>query len=188
MAARASRLTFHEVTADRWADFERLFEAKGSPKYCWCMAWRATPQEAKRSDSQHRKAAMASRIRENTPVGILGYRGVEPIAWCSVAPRATYRRLVSNGGPDEGIWSIVCFFVLKQHRGAGLTKRMLGEAIKHARARGARIVEAYPVDEESPSYRFMGFVPMFQAAGFEVIGREGSRRHVMQRRVRASRK
>jgi hypothetical protein len=23
------RLTFHEVSADRWADFERLFEARG---------------------------------------------------------------------------------------------------------------------------------------------------------------
>ena len=186
MAGSASRLTFHEVTADRWADFERLFEAKGSPKYCWCMAWRATPQEAKHTDSQHRKAAMAARVRQNTPVGILGYLAGEAVAWCSIAPRATYRRLVSNDSPDEGVWSIVCFFVLKQHRGAGLTRRMLAAAIQHARKHGARMLEAYPVDQDSPSYRFMGFVPMFQAAGFQVIGREGSRRHVMQRKLHAS--
>ena len=150
------------------------------------MAWRATPQEAKQTGSQHRKAAMEARIRENTPVGILGYLAGEPVAWCSIAPRATYRRLVSDGSSDEGVWSIVCFFVLRQHRGAGLTRKMLAAAIKHARQHGARIVEAYPVDEESPSYRFMGFVPLFAEAGFQEIGREGSRRHVMQRKLRAS--
>ena len=44
-------------------------------------------------------------------------------------------------------------------------------------------MEAYPVDEDSPSYRFMGFVPMFEEAGFREIGREGMRRHVMQRKL-----
>ncbi|WP_199728828.1 hypothetical protein [Corallococcus sp. CA053C] len=41
-------------------------------------------------------------------------------------------------------------------------------------------MEAYPVDADSPSYRFMGFVPVFTSAGFEVVGRAGSRRHVMR--------
>jgi hypothetical protein len=30
-----------EVTAERWDDCEKLFGARGSPNYCWCMAWRA---------------------------------------------------------------------------------------------------------------------------------------------------
>lgn len=187
MSGSTPRLKIHEVTAERWADFERLFEARGSPKNCWCMVWRATPQNAKQFVSAQRKAAMESRIRENVPVGLLGYLGTEPVAWCSVAPRATYRRLVSDGSSDEGVWSIVCFFVAKQHRGAGLTKRMLAAALEHARDKGARVVEAYPVDEDSPSYRFMGFVPMFQATGFIEAGREGTRRHVMQRNLRSAR-
>jgi hypothetical protein len=41
-------------------------------------------------------------------------------------------------------------------------------------------VEAYPVDEAAPSYRFMGFVPVFAAAGFTEVGRAGTRRHVMR--------
>jgi len=61
---------------------------------------------------------------------------------------------------------------------------MLAAALKHARQHGAKVVEAYPVNEDSPSYRFMGFVPMFKEAGFHQVGREGSRRHVMQRKVR----
>jgi GNAT superfamily N-acetyltransferase len=178
-------LVVRAVTSELWADFERLFEAKGGPTFCWCMAWRSAPKEPKHPDSSNRKAAMAARVDDGVPIGLLGYLDDQPVAWCSVAPRSTYRRLVSNGTADEGVWSIVCFFVLKQHRGAGLTKRMLAAALTHARELGARVVEAYPVDEDSPSYRFMGFVPMFREAGFREIGREGSRRHVMQRRMPA---
>ena len=175
----------HAVTAERWPDFERLFEAKGGPKHCWCMAWRAMPEDARRARGAQRKAAMAARVRQGTPVGLLGYLGGEPVAWCSVAPRATFRRLVSKRTPDDGIWSIVCFFVARQHRGTGMTRRMLAAALEHARLHGAKVVEAYPVDEDSPSYRFMGFMPLFEQAGFHEIGREGTRRHVMQRGVQS---
>jgi len=48
---------------------------------------------------------------------------------------------------------------------------------------GARVVEAYPVAPDSPSYRFMGFVPAFEKAGFREVGRAGSRRHVMRLEV-----
>ena len=63
---------------------------------------------------------------------------------------------------------------------AGARAELLQAAIEHARARGAHTVEAYPVDPDSPSYGFLGRVPMFLAAGFEEVGRVGTRRHVMQ--------
>lgn len=183
MTSTVPALIIREVVPQRWADLERLFEAKGGPSYCWCMAWRATPQEARHADKAGRKSAMAARVQGGTPVGLLGYLDEQPVAWCSIAPRSTYRRLVSDATPDEGVWSIVCFFVLRPHRGAGLTKQMLAAALEHARQHGARFVEAYPVDEDSPSYRFMGFVPMFEQAGFHEIGLEGTRRHVMRREL-----
>jgi hypothetical protein len=40
-------------------------------------------------------------------------------------------------------------------------------------------VEAYPVDPESPSYRFMGFKPIFDKLGFEFKHKAGQRRYVM---------
>lgn len=94
-------LTFREVDAERWEDFERLFEAWGGPKSCWCMVWRATGAETKRTDGASRKAAMSARIQGGVPVGLLGYLGSEPVAWCSIAPRSTYRRLVSDDSSDE---------------------------------------------------------------------------------------
>ncbi|MDA1004136.1 MAG: acetyltransferase [Chloroflexi bacterium] len=42
------------------------------------------------------------------------------------------------------------------------------------------MVEAYPVDRDSPSYRFGGFVETFADAGFVEVGRAGLRRHVMR--------
>lgn len=178
--ATIDRIVFREVTADTWPDFERLFECRGGPKACWCMVWRATPEEAKHTDGAHRKAAIAKRISAGTTVGLLGYLDEEPVAWCSVAPRSTYRRLVDDGSPDDGVWSIACFFVVRRLRGIGFTRRILAAAVDFARSRGASMVEAYPVDPDSPSYRFMGFVPMFEAAGFREVGRVGTRRHVFR--------
>ena len=183
-SSELDRLTFHEVDQSRWADFERLFESRGSPKYCWCMVWRATPVEAKHTDGASRKAAMAGRISSGVPVGLLGYIDEEPVAWCSVAPRSTFRRLVDDGSPDEGIWSITCFFVIRRLRGQGITQRIIQAAVDTARSHGASIVEAYPVDADSHSYRFMGFKAVFEKAGFAEVGRAGTRRHVMQLRVK----
>jgi GNAT superfamily N-acetyltransferase len=166
----ADRMVFREVTSDNWPDFEGLFECKGGPKACWCMVWRATPAEAKRTDGTSPKAAMKARITAGTAVGLLGYLEKEPVAWCSVAPRSTYRRLVEEGGEDKDIWSIVCFFVVRRLRGQRISRRLIAAAVEFAKGRGASIVEAYPVDPSSPSYRFMGFIPMFAAAGFRETG------------------
>ncbi len=178
----AGRVTFHEVDRSRWADLERLFESRGGPKHCWCMVWRGAPEE--RKGAARRKVALERRVAAGEPVGLLGYVEGEPVAWCSIAPRPTYRALGGIDEPGEApddVWSVVCFFITRRMRGRGLMKRLLEEAVARARARGAKVVEAYPVDPDSPSYRFMGFVPAFEAAGFRRVGRAGSRRHVMRR-------
>lgn len=177
-------LSFREVDRRAWKDLERLFEARGGPKNCWCMVWRATSAEAKRTDGKSRKAALKRRVAAGTPTGIVGYLGEEPAAWCSIAPRGTYRRLGGiEDDVEENVWALVCFFVVRRLRGLGVTSKLIEAAVKHAKQKGATIVEAYPVDPDSPSYRFMGFVEAFKAAGFEEVGRAGTRRHIMRRRV-----
>ncbi len=183
-------LVFHDVDEDRWRDLEMLFESPGGPKYCLCMVWRVTPPEASGRDPRSRKAALRRRVRHGMPVGILGYLKSVPVAWASIAPRPTYRRL---GGPDdlpdspEQVWSLVCFFVTRRLRGSGLKKQLLAAAVDQARRRGATVVEAYPVDPGSPSYRFMGYTADFRAAGFREVARAGIRRHVMRLRIRGPR-
>lgn len=202
----ASALRFHPVTPARLPDLAALFEARGGPKACWCMVWRATSAEAKDTSGPSRRAALEGRVRAGVPIGILGYQGDLPVAWCSVAPRETYRPMGGAGrsvavdaGNDDGdivgtdaddgaerVWSIVCFFIPRSMRGHGIMPRLLAAAVDHARANGATAVEAYPVDPDSPSYRFMGFVAAFEAAGFQEVGRVGARRHQMRLEVSAT--
>jgi len=177
------RLEFRAVDQDNWNDLALLFEARGGPKSCWCMVWRQTPAEAKQTDGKSRRAALLSRVSNGVPIGILGYAEGTPVAWCSIAPRSTYRRL---GGADDfaadpnAVWSLACFFIKREFRGRGLTERLLGAAITHARKQGANVVEAYPVDPDSPSYRFMELVCLFEKAGFAKVGIAATRRHVMR--------
>jgi GNAT superfamily N-acetyltransferase len=189
LADDAASLTVREVTRETWADFERLFESRGGPKNCWCMVWRGSPDE--RRSKQSRRRALERRVRAGVPVGLLAYEADEPVAWCSVAPRSTLRPL---GGPDPGgpeergdgeededrVWALVCFFVTRRVRGRGTMRMLMEAAADHARARGATVLEASPVDPDSPSYRFMGFVPVFQEMGFREVGMAGKRRHVMR--------
>ena len=173
-------LRFAEVTKETRPDFEALFQAKGGPSYCWCMAWREM-HTREHVENAEKKRLMVGRIAGGTPVGILAYDADDPIGWCSVAPRETYRRLSRlQDDTEQGIWSIVCFYVPRARRGSGLAKALLDAAVDHAFAKGARAVEAYPVEQASPSYRFMGFRDRFLARGFLETGTAGSRRHIMR--------
>ena len=173
-------LTFRPVTAETVSDFEALFAAKGSPGWCWCMAWRATSAEIKDSKSPARRQQILDRIAGGTPVGLLAYERDTPIAWVSVAPKSTFRGL---GGTEkeDGVWSLTCMFVPRARRGQGLSARLIEAAADYARQNGAKLLEAYPVDPDSPSYRHMGFVAAFERQGFSPQGMAGSRPHVMHR-------
>jgi GNAT superfamily N-acetyltransferase len=174
--------TIKEADGERWGDLETLFESRGGPSYCWCMAWRATREEIGHTDRKSRKRFLKKRVEAGTPIGLLAYDGKVPVGWCSIAPKDAYRKLDDQdpGKDAAGIWSIVCFFVKKEYRGAGLTDRLIEAAVKRAKRGKASAVEAYPVDGDSPSYRFMGFVPVFEKHGFAEIGKAGTRRHVMR--------
>ena len=63
--------------------------------------------------------------------------------------------------------------------------RLMNAVTGHARDRGASVIEAFPVDMDAPSCRFMGHVDMFENAGFRDMGMAGSRRHVMRLDLKA---
>lgn len=175
------QMVFLEVDSSRWADMEKLFESRGGPKNCWCMVWRGTAKD--RSNKESCKTAIKQFVDNKVPIGILGYSGDQPIAWCSIAPRSTYRKLGGVDDPEEDpetVWSLVCFFITRNFRGKGVMKRLIQVAVEHSHKRGAKVIEAYPVDLDSPSYRFMGFVPVFEESGFIEVGSAGKRRHVMR--------
>ena len=176
------KLIFKPVDKANWSDFQSLFESKGAPGYCWCMVWRMTKKELQENNSKARKGFIKERVFSNTPIGILGYDGEEPVAWCSIAPRDTHQRLGGDESLDD-VWSISCFYIKKDYRRQQLTALLIENAIAYAKKNGAKYVEAYPVEPDSPSYRFMGFIKTFEKAGFKFIKMAGTRRHVMNCKV-----
>lgn len=174
----------HEVDAPRWPDFERLFESRGGPKWCWCRMFRRDESGGMPRTRADMKRAMERKIESGVHVGLLAYVDGGPAAWCSVASRTTF---VKPGGvalPGEdpaAVWSLTCFYVASRLRRRGLMGLLIEEALRHARRNGAAVVEAYPVESDAPSYRFCGFAPVFAAHGFEEVGRAGLRRRVMRR-------
>lgn len=161
-----------------WTDFEALFESKGGPSYCWCMAWRMTKEELKDNNSSSRKKFIEQRVASGTPIGLLAYMDGKAIAWCSVAPRETYQRLGGEEGLEK-VWSVACFFIKREFRDKGLIHLLIESAREYAGKNGAKYLEAYPVEPDSPSYRFMGFIKTFEKAGFSFVKKAGTRRHVM---------
>ena len=122
-----TKITFHPVTAERWSDFERLFESRGGPHNCWCMVWRSNEHKKTIPGKAGKKASIQNRVKDATPIGLLAYSENEPIAWCSIAPRGTYKSLGGDEAKD-GVWSLTCFFVKQAFRNMGVTSQLLAAA------------------------------------------------------------
>lgn len=178
----APQFRFEPVDRARWNDLQILFEGRGGPHFCWCMVWRDMPN-AERKDKTKKKAAFKSYVDADQPVGLLAYDGEVPVAWVAVGPRSTVPRLTKERSdtPDDTVWAISCFFVRRPYRKRGLTAQLIEAAADYARANGARIIEAHPVEEGASSYRFLGFTRHFAACGFADEGRGTTQRHLMRR-------
>ena len=175
-------LKFEAVNKSNWKDLQKLFEERGGPHNCWCMVWRNMEKGASRSKKLDKKKSLQGYIDNEIKIGLLCYDRIEPIAWCSIAPRDTYKKL---GGDQSlpNVWSLVCFFIKRECRGKGLTRELLTRAENYARANGAEYIEAYPVENDSPSYRFMGFKSTFEQANYNFKHKAGTRRNVMIKRL-----
>lgn len=174
-------MEIRRVEPGRLTDLETLFDSRATLRGCRCMIFRiGLDGTVPEPNGPARKQAMAELVNTGVQVGLIGYADNEPVAWCSVAPRATFRGLDVIGEPSDRVWSITCFWIRRDHRGQGVMADLLDAAIAQAREAGATELEAYPVDPDSPSYRFGGLVPFFQRHGFREVGRLGRRRHIVR--------
>jgi GNAT superfamily N-acetyltransferase len=179
-----SEFQFHPVTPERLPDLARFSTEHGKFRYCSCMRWRMTSTEFRRSTKEDRVAALAGLVQQGTPIGVLASAERKPIAWCSIAPRESYRALERYRAlpriDDLPVWSVVCFSVDRRFRRRGLTQGLLRAAVHYARSQGAHIIEGYPVKPGARSYTYMGSPETFRRAGFRDVTPEGQERLVMR--------
>ena len=91
----------------------------------------------------------AARLQDE-PGGLLASVDGVPIGWCAVEPRTAYPRLLLRTrvpweGRDHGsVWA-ACFVTRPGHRWQGIGRTLVRAAVEHARERGARALEGYPM-------------------------------------------
>jgi GNAT superfamily N-acetyltransferase len=129
-------------------------------------------------------------VQEDPPPGLIGYLGETPVGWVSLGPRRDYAKLANSPTmkpvDDQPVWSVVCFVVPSEYRKQGVARDLLAGAIRYARKRGVRLLEAYPVDKAHPSASdapWFGSKSMFDEAGFEEVARRKPARPVVRLRL-----
>lgn len=179
------------ATADTWADIETLMGQSGSVKGCWCMFFRQTPQERHRDWGDGNKDALRTLVEDGRQPGLVAYRDGIPAGWVSISPRGEFSRLgrspVSKPIDDQPVWSLVCLYVKPGHRKLGIARAMVRAALEDAKSRGARLVEAYPVDDAGgripQESAYHGWVSLLASEGFTEVARFSPTRPVMRRPV-----
>ena len=182
-----SEMIFKPVTPSAWPDLVTLFSEHGVQNGCWCMYWRIPREECRKNYGDGNKQSLKQIVESGKVPGILAYHHDKPIGWCSVAPREDFPVVLRSPTlkpiDDQPVWSIVCFFVSKPYRHGRLTHLLIKAAIEFAKAHGARIVEAYPIDIHAKYLeyeRYSGLTTTFQKAGFKEAGRRSKRRPIMR--------
>jgi len=126
------------------------------------------------------------------PPGLLAYVDGEPVGWISIEPREVFTKLsrsrVLAPVDDKPVWSIVCFFVRRDHRNRGLSVALIESAVEYAREQGARLVEGYPVEPKKQPmpavFAYTGIAAAYRRARFREVARRSDTRPIMRRALR----
>ncbi|PUA80319.1 GNAT family N-acetyltransferase [Nocardioides currus] len=172
------RWATHPVTEKRFDDFADVINPRRRSTHCWCLSHRLQATEIDELGDGSRESAARALAARRGSFGVVTYRDDEPVGWCHVAPRAEISRLAASTlirPIDEvAVWSIICTVVRSGRRRQGVTRHLIEGAVAYAASRGAPAVETYPVDPQGRMDLTMAFVgtrAMFEACGFEVVGR-----------------
>ena len=183
-----------------WEDIQQVFGTRGAAAVCWCQRYKLAPREGfasfPRQERAHRlrDQTNAGRPAARETTGLVAYLGNEAVGWCAVEPRAAYDGLLrvyrtpwegrNEDRHDPGVWAVMCVLVRAGYRKRGIAYALAQAAVEHARSRGARALEAYPMRTEAGEITWdeihVGAQSIFAAAGMTEVSRPGKRRVVMR--------
>jgi GNAT superfamily N-acetyltransferase len=180
-------------------DLAAVLGTRGPGSRCFCQRYKLARGESfggfpaeERAWRLRRQTACGDPASEATS-GLVAYLLDEPVGWCAVEPRTAYAGLVrvftvpwkgrEEDPTDPTVWAVTCLFVRAGHRRQGISRAMAKAAVQHARERGARAVEAYPIVTTGviAEELHVGTVPTFAAAGMVQVSAPTPRRVVMRR-------
>jgi GNAT superfamily N-acetyltransferase len=181
-----------------WPDLQTIFGTRGQTSRCQCQRYKLPSKDYFESVGIEERAGSlreqtdCEHPRSSTTSGLVAYLDGLPVGWCAVEPRTEYPRLVKSiqvpwEGRDEdrqdsSVWAVTCFVTRAGFRRQGVSRALARAAVDHARERGARALEGYPmttgeaIDEEM----HVGTVRTFADAGLNEVSRPTKRRAVMR--------
>ncbi|MFJ4900916.1 GNAT family N-acetyltransferase [Streptomyces sp. NPDC088727] len=140
---------------------------------CWCLSYRIPAKLSNELRGPARSEYVAELCRKQPPPGVLAYDGGEPVGWAAVAPRSDTSFARSRKIPhvdDLPVWSLWCVRVRPGHRKKGISHALIAGAVEFARAQGAPVIEAYPLDNGDArvdlTMAYAGIRKNFERAGF----------------------
>lgn len=176
-------------------DLQAVLGSRGAASRCQCQRFRLGRGESFGSFPQEERA---ERLRQQADPGhpggptsgLVGYLGPDPVGWCAVGPRSSYDGLVrvfrvpwdgrDEDRTDASVWAVTCVITRAGFRRRGVSRAMVTATVAHARDRGARALEGYPITTTDviSEELHVGTLTSFEAAGFRVVSRPSVRRVV----------
>ena len=180
-----AQIRIEPVIADRFDDAQHTLSGGGDGHGCQCQWWMMPNVEFDKMTLEQRRELLRDEIETGPPPALIAYVDDEPAGWVRVGPRTRQVRLSRTRNyaahsqepwDDESVWAVSCFVVRKEHRREGLNAKLLSAAVEHARAGGARVIEAYPLDTasgrtKSSNELYHGVLSTFEDAGFRIVER-----------------
>jgi GNAT superfamily N-acetyltransferase len=173
-----------------WDDVRTVFGTRGDPATCWCQYFKVDAAAWKAGDVAAFERALCdqvddARAQRSAGPGVLAYEADKPVGWAAIEQREAYHRILNSHEPHDAgdVWFVSCFVVRVGHRRKGVAAALLEGAVAHARANGARVIEAFPMvagPGVSSADLYHGPLSLFEAAGWETVVRPSERRAVVR--------
>jgi GNAT superfamily N-acetyltransferase len=181
-----------------WEDLQTILGTRGPGARCQCQRYKLRRGEYFAGFPVEERAF---RLREQTDAGhpgspttsgLVAYLDEEPVGWCNVEPRTAYEGLLRNqrvpwegrheDKADGSVWALTCLFTRAGYRKRGISRALARSAVDFARERGARALEAYPINTTDviAEELHVGTVGTFAAAGLTEVSHPTPRRLVMR--------
>ena len=180
-----ANISIEPATAERFDDAQHALSGGGDGQGCQCQWWMIPNSQWVQTSRPEREQMLRDEVVAGPPPALIAYVDGEPAGWVRVGPRSAQQRLTRTRNvtahseepwDDESVWAVSCFVVRKEHRQQGLNARLLGAAVDYARASGARVIEAYPLDPQAGKKipvndLYHGVLSTFEEAGFREVAR-----------------
>ena len=179
-----AEIQIEPAVSARFADLEHILNGGGDGTSCQCQWWMVRSKDFDATTQGERETMLRKEVAAGPPPILLAYVGGAPAAMVRIGPRPAQVRLqhtranAQTARPDwtdDTIWAVTCFVVRREFRSSGLNASLLDAALDYARAGGAHVVEAYPIDASSgrkpADGLFHGVLSTFMRAGFREVAR-----------------